>query len=134
LSSSNASKSIFGIGEVVTLKFSIKIKAAIPDLTIGFHIDDAKGLRVYGTNSYHLKKNLKNLKAGATIEYSFIFPMNISHGKYNLGFALHEGDNHTTKCYLWKDDVLDFEVERLGVSKFDGPVFLPVECDWKIKD
>ena len=50
-----------------------------------------------------------------------------------LGFALHEGDNHTTNCYLWKDDVLDFEVERLGVPKFDGPSFLPVECVWEIK-
>jgi lipopolysaccharide transport system ATP-binding protein len=127
-------KSIFGIGEVVTLKFSIKIKVAIPDLTIGFHIDDAKGLRVFGTNSYHLKKDLKNLRSGSTVDCDFIFPLNISHGKYNLGFALHEGDNHTTNCYLWKDDVLDFEVERLGVPKFDGPSFLPVDCQLEIKE
>ena len=126
-------KSIFGIGEIVSLIFSIKLRAAIPDLTIGFHIDDAKGLRVFGTNSYHLKKDLKNLKAGSIVTISFTFPLNISHGKYNLGFALHEGDNHTTNCYLWKDDVLDFEVERLGVPKFDGPSFLPVECEWEIK-
>jgi lipopolysaccharide transport system ATP-binding protein len=128
------SKSIFGIGEVVTLSFTIKIKAAIPDLTIGFHIDDARGLRVFGTNSYHLKKDLKNLKAGSILDLKFTFPLNISHGKYNLGFALHKGDNHTTNCYLWKDDVLDFEVERLGVPKFDGPSFLPVECEWEIKE
>ena len=133
-SSAGVTKFIFGIGEVVTLLFSIQLKAAIPDLTIGFHIDDAKGLRIFGTNSYHLKKDLKNLKAGSTIDFRFTFPLNISHGKYNLGFALHEGDNHTTNCYLWKDDVLDFEVERLGVPKFDGPSFLPVDCEWNITE
>ena len=133
LSSFGIAKAIFGIGEVVTLHFSIKFKAAIPDLTIGFHIDDAKGLRVFGTNSHHLKKAIKDLKAGSTISFKFNFPLNISHGKYNLGFALHEGDNHTTNCYLWKDDILDFEVERLGVPKFDGPSFLPVDCEWEIE-
>ncbi len=133
ISGGGISKSIFGIGEMVTLSFLVKFKAAIPDLTIGFHIDDARGLRVFGTNSHHLKKDLKNLKANSTLNISFTFPLNISHGKYNLGFALHEGDNHTTNCYLWKDDVLDFEVERLGVPKFDGPSFLPVECEWEIK-
>ncbi len=133
ISGGGITKSIFGIGEIVALSFLVKIKAAIPALTIGFHIDDARGLRVFGTNSYHLKKDLKNLKAGSILDLKFTFPLNISHGKYNLGFALHEGDNHTTNCYLWKDDVLDFEVERMGVPKFDGPSFLPVECECEIK-
>lgn len=133
LSSKGIVKSIFGIGEIVTLHLSVDLKEDIPDLTIGFHIDDAKGLRVFGTNTYHLKKYIKNLKANSLIDFNFTFPLNIAHGKYNLGFALHEGDNHTTNCYLWKDDVLDFEIERLGVSKFDGTSFLPVDCNWEIK-
>lgn len=133
LSSNGIKQSIYAIGEIVELSFSIKTKSFIPDLTIGFHIDDAKGLRIFGTNSYHKKSNLKNISKNSTIEYSFQFPLNIAHGKYTLGFALHEGDNHTTNCYLWKDDVIEFEVERLSMPKFDGPAFLPIECKWNIK-
>lgn len=133
MQSNGINQSIYAIGERVELKFKIKTKSFIPDLTIGFHIDDSKGLRVFGTNSFHKKSNLKKIKASSNIEYTFSFPLNIAHGKYTLGFALHEGDNHTTNCYLWKDDVIEFEVERLSMPKFDGPAFLPVECKWEVK-
>jgi lipopolysaccharide transport system ATP-binding protein len=120
-------KKIFVTSEMVCLKIKIHFKKEIPELTIGFHIDDTNGTRVFGTNTYHHQTNLQNIKANQVITVEFSFPLNLSNGKYTIGVALHEGDNHTKNCYFWKDGLIDFEIERMGVPKFDGIAYLPTE-------
>ncbi|MDV6235637.1 ABC transporter ATP-binding protein [Leptospira ellisii] len=115
------------VGASVEIEISVRFKTDIPDLTAGFHIDDARGIRAFGTNSFHLGNSLKNVRAGERVNVSFSLPLNFSAGKYSLGIALHEGDNHVGRNYLWKDGVLSFELERLGLPKFEGAAWIPVQ-------
>ncbi|TGK28932.1 ABC transporter ATP-binding protein [Leptospira gomenensis] len=115
------------VGASIEIEINVRFKTDIPDLTAGFHIDDARGIRAFGTNSFHLGNSLKNVRAGERVNVSFSLPLNFSAVKYSLGIALHEGDNHVGRNYLWKDGVLSFELERLGIPKFEGAAWIPVQ-------
>ncbi|RHX95613.1 ABC transporter ATP-binding protein [Leptospira yasudae] len=118
---------ILPVGAEVEITVGVKFKKEIPDLTVGFHIDDARGIRAFGTNTFHLGNSLKNIRAGESVRAQFRLPLNFSAGKYSLGIALHEGDNHVGSNYLWKDGILSFELERLDLPKFEGAAWLPVQ-------
>lgn len=102
----------------------------IEDLTIGFHIDDQKGVRVFGTNSYIL--GLKSLKAKAKIDQkiTFSFPIHFQEGKYTIGISFHKGESHVEGSYFWGESIFDFEVERGSLAKFVGVSYLPTEVHW----
>jgi hypothetical protein len=68
------------------------------------------GLPVYGTNTYHLNKTLKNLAAGSEIEFNFRFIANFGPGTYSLALSLHASDNHIASNYEWRDHALVFTV------------------------
>lgn len=44
----------FSVGCEVEISIHVIFKNEIPDLTVGFHIDDSRGIRVFGTNTFHL--------------------------------------------------------------------------------
>jgi lipopolysaccharide transport system ATP-binding protein len=120
----------FYIGELVELRVKVCFPVDLDHVTVGFHIEDHRGIRVFGTNSYLLKSNQKIIKEKS---YSciFQFPLNIREGKYSLSLAIHEGENHTEKCFLWKEGFWDFEVDRIDKFKFEGIAFLPTESRWE---
>ncbi|RHX88655.1 ABC transporter ATP-binding protein [Leptospira stimsonii] len=122
---------ILPVGAEIEIEVGAKFQKDIPDLTVGFHIDDARGIRAFGTNTFHLGNSLKNILAGESITANFRLPLNFSAGKYSLGLALHEGDNHVGQSYLWKDGILSFELERLDLPKFEGAAWLPVKSSLK---
>ena len=127
----NNNRNIFFLNQTVKLEIKFKFKSEIPRLTVGFQIDDNRGIRVFGINSYILDKEIYNLKSNWEYSIIFSFPLNFREGKYSLGISFHKGDSHIEGCYLWKDSILDFEIERIELPKFDGLVYLPTTCEWK---
>ncbi|TGL28279.1 ABC transporter ATP-binding protein [Leptospira koniambonensis] len=126
--------SILPVGAEVLLRVAASFRSSLEDLTVGFHIDDHRGIRVFGTNTFHIGGRQKDLKPKEPIRIDFRFPMNLSPGKYSLGIALHSGESHAEGSYLWKDGVLQFELERLDVPKFEGAAWIPVKVEAKKGD
>ena len=126
----STTKNIFFIGNQVSLIFKFQFKEKIKRVTAGFQIDDSRGIRVYGINTHILKKEILDIAKDFEYKVKFTFPLNFREGKYSIGISLHEGDSHTEGCYLWKDAILDFEIERIDQPKFDGLVYLPTKCEW----
>ncbi|EQA38435.1 ABC transporter, ATP-binding protein [Leptospira inadai serovar Lyme str. 10] len=123
--------SLLPVGANVELFVSAKFKEDLKRLTVGFHIDDSRGIRSFGTNTFHLGSELFGVAAGEWIHAKFTFPLNFSAGKYSLGIALHSGDSHAEGSYLWQDGILEFELERLDISKFEGVAWIPVGIETK---
>jgi len=126
----STTRNIFFIGNQVSLIFKFQFKEKIKRVTAGFQIDDNRGIRVYGINTYILKNEILDITNDCEYKVKFTFPLNFREGKYSIGISLHEGDSHTEGCYLWKDAILDFEIERIDQPKFDGLVYLPTICEW----
>jgi lipopolysaccharide transport system ATP-binding protein len=122
-------KQHFFIDEIMVLRIQFQLKEWISNLTVGFHIEDRRGIRVFGTNSYLLQREIK-YKPNLNFECKFEFPIRFQEGSYSLSISIHKGENHMEGCLLWKENVLEFEVEKGEIAKFEGLVYLPVNCEW----
>lgn len=122
-------KTHFFIDEIIVLKIKFKLKEYVPDLTVGFHIEDRRGVRVFGTNSHILRAKM-NFKPSLEFECSFRFPVRFCAGSYSVSFSIHKGENHTEGCLIWKENILEIEIEQGNVSKFEGLVYIPATCEW----
>lgn len=115
------------VGDSVTLKIVVKIEKDIPELVLGYMIKDRLGQPIFGTNTYHLGKTLKDLRAGQEVEFDFKFNMNLGEGNYSVAVALHDRDTHINKNYEWRDLALVFNVVNVNKNTFVGVTWLPVE-------
>ncbi|CAM4289551.1 ABC transporter ATP-binding protein [Serratia silvae] len=115
------------VGDSVTLKIVVKIEKDIPELVLGYMIKDRLGQPMFGINTYHLGKTLKDLRVGQEVEFEFKFNMNLGEGNYSVAVALHDRDTHINKNYEWRDLALVFNVVNVNKNTFVGVSWLPVE-------
>lgn len=115
------------VGDSVTLKIVVKIEKDIPELVLGYMIKDRLGQPIFGTNTYHLGKTLKDLCVGQEVEFNFQFNMNLGEGNYSVAVALHDRDTHINKNYEWRDLAIVFNVVNVNKNTFVGVSWLPVE-------
>ena len=118
------------VAQEVTLSTKVRCNQAIDELVLGYMFKDRLGLPVYGTNTFHLNKTLKNLAAGAEIEFNFRFVANFGPGTYSLALSLHASDNHIANNYEWRDHALVFTVLN-SKEHFEGVAWLPPTVEIK---
>ncbi|MGV3667644.1 MAG: ABC transporter ATP-binding protein [Leptospira bouyouniensis] len=125
---------VFFIGSKVKLKLKFKTEDLIEGATVGFHIDNEKGIRIFGTNTYHLGDTNRVFQKDKEYEVGFEFPIQFSVGKYSLGVAIHKGESHIEGSYFWRESLFDFEVEAGKIAKFVGVCHIPTQFhikeDW----
>jgi lipopolysaccharide transport system ATP-binding protein len=132
LKNGNKLPEITFVNDKITLVVSFTAKQRMDSLTVGFHIDDEKGIRIFGTNSKLLGHAELTLLESESARVSFHFPVSFREGKYSVGVALHKGESHTEGSYLWSESVYNFEVERVNLPRSVGIVYLPVSVDSEI--
>jgi len=118
------------VGATVTLRIRVRSCTPIPQLILGYLIKDRLGQAVYGTNTYHLGRPLRNLCENASVEYRFTFVARLGPGSYSVSTALHGAATYTGDNFEWRDFALVFDVVNAGASNFVGVAWMPpsVEC------
>ncbi len=94
------------------IQFNIHLTACedLEDVTVGIMVRDKFGQDIFGTNTYHLNRQI-SVKKGGTYLVSYLFDeFNIGVGKYTLTVATHSSAVHTDECYNWVDKACVFEV------------------------
>ncbi|MCZ8156336.1 MAG: ABC transporter ATP-binding protein [Leptospira sp.] len=122
------------VGDEITLEIQFTAKQSMSQLTVGFHIDDEKGIRIFGTNTHLLQVPPMEVIEGKQGKVSFKFPVWFREGKYSIGVAFHRGQSHTQGSYLWRESLYNFEVERVNLPHSVGLLFLPVNAIVQILD
>jgi lipopolysaccharide transport system ATP-binding protein len=113
------------VGEVFTLTSKVKINKSIDSLVLGYSIKDRLGQVIYGTNTWHTRQTLINLKEGEMHQFVITLPANFGIGSYSVSIALHDRDTHLTQNYDWQDQVLVFNVVNKDKELFQGLIWLP---------
>lgn len=113
------------VGDKAAIIIDVAVKQPIPELVVGYMIKDRLGRAVFGTNSFHTKQILTDLKAGESYRYKFEFDVEIGHGNYSIQVALHQSDSHITKNYEWRDLALTFTVANTKYALFEGTSWIP---------
>lgn len=121
---------VFNVGELANLCIKVGIASDIPEIVLGYMIKDRLGQVIYGTNTYHLDKEIKSLTSGQIISFNFSFPMNLGEGSYSIAVALHEQDTHLHKNYEWRDLALIFDIINIDKRSFVGVSWLEPEVNY----
>ena len=118
------------VGQPVTLRVNARCISSVPDLVLGYMIKDRLGQDVFGTNTYHHNKILKDVVNGKEIQWEFEFGLNVGEGSYSVSLALHANETHVGRNYQWQDRAMVFEVINMGQTGFRGQAWLPpkVRC------
>lgn len=122
---------VINVGEIITLKISVRAKTSLPELVLGYLIKDRLGQHIFGTNTHQLGLPLKQLAPGERITYQFSFPANMGEGSYSVTLALHASDTHLATNYVWKDRVILFNIVNINRPFFTGVAWLPPEWESK---
>lgn len=112
-----------GVGAQVTLRITVRARAAVPRLVLGYLIKDRLGQEIFGINTHHLARPLCDVSAGESAEFRFTFPANLGEGSYSLAVALTSSDTHLGDNYEWRDLALVFRVVNTSRPVFAG-------CAW----
>lgn len=113
------------VGEPVELRVRARVHGAIPRLVFGYMIKDRLGQPVFGTNTYHTRQMLEDLRDGQIVEYRVGFPMNFGPGTYSVSTALCSTDTHLVNNYEWRDLALIFTIANHDRDHFVGTAWVP---------
>lgn len=113
------------VGQQVTLQVNTEVKDDIPELVVGYMLKDRLGQPVFGTNTYHLKQVLTDLKKGERRSFLFSFDARLGVGSYSVAVALHTASTHLGRNYEWRDLAVVFNVVNTEQKEFVGVSWLP---------
>lgn len=121
---------MIAVGQPVSLRVTTTCNTQVQELVVGYMIKDRFGQPVFGTNTYHHKRSLRNLNSKETIEFNFDFQANLGPGSYSVAIALHADDTHVAKNYEWRDRALVFNMINIDKDEFVGVAWIPpvVRC------
>lgn len=111
---------VANVGQDVTLKVEVSVNESLSSLVLGYGIKDRLGQVIFGTNTWHTKQVLKDVKKGEVYEFNIAFPANFGVGSYSVQTALVDRDTHLTANYEWRDMALMFSVVNIDKNTFVG--------------
>lgn len=115
--------------EVVTVA---RAKKDVPRLVLGQGFSDRTGRMVWGTNTWHTKQVVFDVKAGCQVEYRLRFPCNFGPGSYSISSSLVSSDTHLENNYEWQDNIFVFDVMNIDKEYFVGSAYLPSRFEVKV--
>lgn len=112
------------VGQRLKLVLEVEIRNPIPSLVLGYMLRDRQGHVVWGTNTWHTKQRLSDLRQGQLVRYELDFICALGPGAYAFTFALSSTDTHLVDNYEWTDNALVFDVVNADRSIFIGCNFV----------
>ncbi len=111
------------LGEHVELQIKVHINQTVNSLVLGYSIKDRLGQVMYGTNTWHTKQVIHNVRAGENYLFKIAFPVNLGVGSYSIQTALVDKETHLGSNYDWRDLALVFNVFNLNHNHFIGSLW-----------
>ena len=108
------------VGESVEFVLKVRVEKDLESLVLGIGIKDRLGQLMFGTNTWHTKQILRDVKAGQSYVFKARMNNTLGVGSYSLQTALHDKETHLTANYQWLDYAMVFEVVNSRKDFFLG--------------
>ena len=115
---------VVDVGAQCTLQVTVRARAHIPRMVLGYMIKDRLGQPMYGTNTHLKELPLNDVQPGETAVYRFRFPMNLGPGSYSVATAIVSTETHLVNNYEWRDLALVFTVMNMRRPHFEGSAWI----------
>lgn len=112
------------VGQELTLRITARAEIALERLVLGVMLRDRTGHVLWGTNTWHTKQVIEDLKASESITYEMAFQCLFGPGSYSISVALTNSHTHLDVNYDWSDNAIVFEVVNVDRSFFVGTTAL----------
>jgi hypothetical protein len=106
-------------GEELSVGVTLLAHVLADDVTVGIHISDPSGVRIFGTNS-RLLGMVISIAAPGHLVVEFRMKCELGRGEYLVGATVHKGMSHLEKCYHWISYSNGFNVLGILGSHFEG--------------
>ncbi|HPU54048.1 MAG TPA: ABC transporter ATP-binding protein [Burkholderiaceae bacterium] len=117
------------VGQTVELRITVRAFADIPTLVLGYQIKDRLGQSVFGTNTFHTRQPVENVRSGELISFRIRFKADLGTGSYSVSTALVSTDTHLVDNFEWRDLAALFTMVNLEQPYFEGIAWLPPTFD-----
>ncbi|WP_315751528.1 MULTISPECIES: ABC transporter ATP-binding protein [unclassified Bradyrhizobium] len=124
---------VLKVGTEAVLTVTLGVTEDIARLTQGFLIRDRRGNDVFGTNTFYLRHDIKDLKRGERVQIDFSFEMNLGEGVYSISVAAVDSDAVLVENYDWVENMLAFEVANTKRPFAIGTSMLNVSCEHRVE-
>ncbi len=94
-------------GEEVSIRVTVRYRAAVADPVVGIMIRTRIGFEVYGTNTEAERIRIGPCQAGDTVSIVFSFPCQLCPQEYTITAASHDPDG---TAHDWLDDAIAVSV------------------------
>ncbi|ABI77736.1 lipopolysaccharide ABC transporter, ATP-binding protein [Hyphomonas neptunium ATCC 15444] len=111
-------------GEMLQLKVNVQINDDLPTLVFGLMIRDRTGHVVWGSNTWHTRQVLSDIKCGSNLSFTLDFPCILGPGSYSISPALVNSDTHLDQNFEWTDNLFVFNVINADKDYFVGTTLL----------
>jgi lipopolysaccharide transport system ATP-binding protein len=115
------------VGQRLRLRLIAKANVDIPRLVLGYMLRDRTGHVVWGSNTWHTRQTLEDIKAGDEIAFDLSLTCALGPGSYSFTPALTSSDSHLDANYDWQDNALVFDVVNVDRIFFLGTSALDTE-------
>ncbi|MGU3401333.1 ABC transporter ATP-binding protein [Brucellaceae bacterium D45D] len=117
------------VGQKLLLKLVARANQDIPRLVLGYMLRDRTGHVVWGTNTWHTKQVVPELKANEQLVFDMPFTCTLGPGSYSVSVSLSSSDTHLENNYEWQDNSVVFDVINIKKPFFIGSAWLDGEFD-----
>jgi lipopolysaccharide transport system ATP-binding protein len=117
------------VGQRLQLRTHVKVQENVPALVLGYMLRDRTGHVVWGSNTWHTKQRLTDLKAGQKITFNLSFTCSLGPGAYSFSPALVSTDTHIVNNYEWTDNAFVFDVMNADYPVFIGSNHLDAQFE-----
>lgn len=112
------------VGQKLVLRLTARIARDIPRLVLGHLLRDRSGHVVWGSNTWHTRQVIENLKCGEKVLFELPFTCTLGPGSYSFSPALVSSDTHLENNFEWQDNALVFDVVNVDRPLFIGTNWL----------
>lgn len=112
------------VGQKLVLKLVARANQNIPRLVLGYMLRDRTGHVVWGTNTWHTKQIVEDIKRAENIIFSMSFTCALGPGSYSVTASLSSSDTHLDDNYEWQDNGVVFDVVNVDKPTFIGSTWL----------
>lgn len=122
------------VGQLVTLRVTVKVREYSERLVLGFGIKDRLGQLIYGTNTDFYDLAMERITADSIICFDISFVMMLGPATYSIHTALTSSGMSFVDNYEWREMALHFSVVNTDHHSFAGCAWLDVNFSVHRKD
>jgi lipopolysaccharide transport system ATP-binding protein len=112
------------VSQDLTLRVTACAEVYLKRLVLGLMLRDRAGHVVWGSNTWHTKQVIEDVKAGETIIFEVAFECLLGPGSYSISPALTNAATHLDANYEWSDNAFVFDVVNIDRAFFMGTAAL----------